>query len=120
MHNAPVALVTGASRGIGRAIALHLGQAGYAVGVNYLHSQSAAVEVVKLVKSAGGTALALQGDVALAADRATFVDELLARFGRIDLLVNNAGITSPGRHALSLQHSRRPARDARRDWRSVD
>jgi 3-oxoacyl-[acyl-carrier protein] reductase len=100
MHNAPVALVTGASRGIGRAIALHLAQAGYAVGVNYLQSQAAAAEVVRQIESASGAALALQGDVALTADRAKVADELLARFGRIDLLVNNAGITSPGRHDL--------------------
>jgi NAD(P)-dependent dehydrogenase (short-subunit alcohol dehydrogenase family) len=100
MHNAPVALVTGASRGIGRAIALHLGQAGYAVGVNYLQSQAAASEVVDHIKSNGGPALTLQGDVAKTTDRVRLVHELLARFGRVDLLINNAGITSPGRHDL--------------------
>lgn len=100
MHHAPVALVTGASRGIGRAIALHLGQAGYAVGVNYVRSEAAAQAVAGQIESCGGAALALQGDVALAAERAKLVDDLLARFGRVDLLVNNAGITSPGRHDL--------------------
>jgi NAD(P)-dependent dehydrogenase (short-subunit alcohol dehydrogenase family) len=100
LGSSPVALVTGASRGIGRAVALRLAEAGYAVGVNYLHSQTAAAEVVSQIESGEGAALALQGDVARAADRAKLVDELLAHFGRVDLLVNNAGITSPGRHDL--------------------
>lgn len=100
MHNSPVALITGASRGIGRAIAIHLAQAGYAVGVNYLSSKTAAEEVVSQIEAGQGAALALQGDVAKAANREAMLEQLLGRFGRIDLLVNNAGITSPGRHDL--------------------
>jgi NAD(P)-dependent dehydrogenase (short-subunit alcohol dehydrogenase family) len=96
----PVALVTGASRGIGRAIALELARQGYSLGVNYCHNGQAAEEVVAAVEQRGALAVALQADVGLAADRERLVDELLARFGRCDLLVNNAGITSPGRRDL--------------------
>lgn len=98
--DSPVALVTGASRGIGRAIALHLAEADYAVGVNYLNSQDAADDVVRAIEARGGVAMSLRGNVADAADRQSLVDELLSRFGRLDLLVNNAGITSPGRNDL--------------------
>ncbi len=97
MKSAPAALVTGASRGIGRAIAEELGRLGYAVVVNYLRSRDLAVEVVNAIDQAGTQSIAVQGDVALATDRAQMVEETLAAFGRIDLLVNNAGMTSPGR-----------------------
>lgn len=98
--NSPVALVTGASRGIGRAIALRLARDGYAIGVNYYSSAAAAEEVVREIEQAGGQAMAVHADVGSSADRQRMVAELLARFGRIDLLVNNAGITSPGRKDL--------------------
>ncbi len=88
----PVALVTGASRGIGRGIALALAGVGYDVVINYARSQEAAREVAAGVEAAGRRALVVQGDVAQAADRARLVDETLAAFGRIDLLVNNAGM----------------------------
>ena len=100
MHPAPVALVTGSSRGIGRAIALRMGQDGYDVTVNYHASADAAAEIVKQIETAGHAAIAVQADIARSEDRARLVAQTLDRFGRIDLLVNNAGITSPGRKDL--------------------
>lgn len=87
------ALVTGASRGIGRAAALALSRAGSRVAVNYSASKEAALGVVEEIKSAGGEAFAVQADVSRAADAAKMVSEVLERYGRLDILVNNAGIT---------------------------
>jgi NAD(P)-dependent dehydrogenase (short-subunit alcohol dehydrogenase family) len=100
MIEQPTALVTGASRGIGRAIALELATQGYAIAVNYMRSRKGADEVVQQISAAGGHAVAVQGDVGRREDRDAMVDQTLERFGRIDLLVNNAGITSPGRKDL--------------------
>ncbi len=86
------ALVTGASRGIGRGIAIELARAGYRVAINYAGNAAAAAEALALVRSAGGDGFVVQGDVAVAADRARLVEVTLANFGRIDLLVNNAGV----------------------------
>ena len=98
--NHPTALVTGASRGIGRAIAIRLAADGYSVVVNY-HSNSAAAEsVVTEIAAAGGQAIAVQADVGSGSDRQRLVERSIERFGQIDLLVNNAGITSPGRKDL--------------------
>lgn len=96
MSQQPVALVTGGSRGIGRGICLELARAGYAVAINYAGNAEAARETQSLLGADAVTAL-VQGDVSSAADRERIVDELLGRWGRIDLLVNNAGITSVGR-----------------------
>ena len=96
----PVALITGSSRGIGRGIALELGRRGYAVVVNYVRSAEAAEQVVREIEASGGQAVAVRGDVASADDRAALVEAALERFGRLDLLVNNAGITSQGRKDL--------------------
>lgn len=93
----PVAIVTGASRGIGREIALELARRGHAVVVNYANSATAAEEVVAAIQAAGGQAVAVKANVAETADRAMLVQAALEHFGRIDVLVNNAGITSPGR-----------------------
>jgi 3-oxoacyl-[acyl-carrier protein] reductase len=96
-HRSPVAIVTGASRGIGREIALELARRGHAVVVNYASSAAAADEVVAAIAAADGQAIAVKASVAETADRATLVQAALEHFGRIDVLVNNAGITSPGR-----------------------
>ena len=96
----PTALITGSSRGIGRAIAAQLAMDGYAVVVNYVRSQQPADEVVASIEESGGQAIAVQGSVADADDRRRLIERTLSDFGRLDVLVNNAGITSPGRHDL--------------------
>ena len=90
--NERVALVTGAGRGIGRGIALGLAERGWAVVVNYRSDAEAATETVRLVAQAGGRGAAVQADISDLADRARLVAGTLEQFGRIDLLVNNAGI----------------------------
>jgi 3-oxoacyl-[acyl-carrier protein] reductase len=87
-----VALVTGASRGIGRDIAIALAGAGARVAVNYRTASSRAGEVVDEIAAAGGTAVALQADVSDPMAAAALVREAEARLGPIDILVNNAGI----------------------------
>jgi NAD(P)-dependent dehydrogenase (short-subunit alcohol dehydrogenase family) len=99
-----VALVTGGSRGIGRGICCSLGALGWQVVVNYAGNKSAAAECVALVEQAGGTALAVQGDIGVAADRERLSEEAFAWAGRLDLLVNNAGITSVVRGDLLEQN----------------
>ena len=88
-----VAVVTGASRGIGRQIALTLADYGATVIVNYNGAKERAEEVVALIKENGGKAIAVQANVAVAEDVERLFKEALAEFGRIDILVNNAGIT---------------------------
>ena len=90
--NERAALVTGAGRGIGRGIALGLAERGWAVIVNYRSDAEAATETARLVAQAGGRGAAVQADISDPADRARLVEGTLERFGRIDLLVNNAGI----------------------------
>jgi NAD(P)-dependent dehydrogenase (short-subunit alcohol dehydrogenase family) len=92
MVNQPVAVVTGASRGIGRGIALELAPLGYAVVVNYVGNATAALETAAAVEQAGGAALPCQADISRSEDRARLVAETVRAFGRIDLLVNNAGV----------------------------
>ena len=87
-----VAVVTGASKGIGAGIARSLGAAGAAVAVNYSSSHEGAERVVADIKAKGGKAIAVQGDVAKAADVRHLFDETEKAFGRLDVLVNNAGI----------------------------
>ncbi len=87
------AIVTGGSRGIGRAIALRLGREGARVLVNYQKNRDAAEEVAGRVRAGGSEALVVQADVAVAADVDRLIQAALQAFGRVDVLVNNAGIT---------------------------
>jgi 3-oxoacyl-[acyl-carrier protein] reductase len=89
-----VALVTGASRGIGRAIALELATAGVTVVVNYLKRREEAENIVKTIESKGGVALAHQADVSDRGAVDAMFDAIDGRLGRLDILVNNAGIGS--------------------------
>ena len=94
-----VALVTGASRGIGRAIAEHLGCLGARVAVNYRAQEEAAENVVAYIQSAGGQAVAVQADVRSADAVTAMVQEIESAWGPVDILVNNAGITRDGMFA---------------------
>ena len=87
-----VALVTGASKGIGASIAEHLAKEGASVVVNYASSKSGADAVVKRITDAGGKAVAIQADVAKAADIEKLLGETKKAFGKLDILVNNAGV----------------------------
>jgi 3-oxoacyl-[acyl-carrier protein] reductase len=104
-----VALVTGGSRGIGAAICEELAAGGATVAVNYASNATAADEVCARIASAGGTAHAVQGDVASAAGAAALVERVEQEVGAIDALVNNAGIT---RDDLIMRLSEE-------DWRDV-
>ncbi|MFM7189230.1 MAG: 3-oxoacyl-ACP reductase family protein, partial [Microcystaceae cyanobacterium] len=88
-----VAIVTGASRGIGRATALALASSGVKVVVNYAQSQPAAEAVVQAIEAEGGTAIALKADVSQVKEVEQLIEQTLEQWGRIDILVNNAGIT---------------------------
>ena len=104
-----VAVVTGASRGIGRAIAIALASEGAKVVVNYASSTSAAEEVVNMIKEKGGEAIALHADVSHEAQVESLIKSTMDTWGRVDVLVNNAGIT---RDTLLL-------RMKLEDWQSV-
>ncbi|MBU9320327.1 SDR family oxidoreductase [Burkholderia gladioli] len=88
------AIVTGGSRGIGRAIATRLAADGFAVVVNYAGNAAAAQETVGAIVEAGGTAVAVQGDVASEVDVARLFDTTVERFGSVDVVVNSAGVMS--------------------------
>lgn len=88
-----VAIVTGASRGIGRATAIALAAEGAQVVVNYARSSDAADATVEQIAAAGGTAIALQADVSDADQVESLINATLEKWGRVDVLVNNAGIT---------------------------
>jgi NAD(P)-dependent dehydrogenase (short-subunit alcohol dehydrogenase family) len=96
----PVALVTGGSRGIGRGICLELARGGFAVAVNFAGNEDAARETQALIEAERGTAALFRADIGATTDRERLVDTVLEKLGRIDVLVNNAGITSVGRRDL--------------------
>jgi 3-oxoacyl-[acyl-carrier protein] reductase len=104
-----VAIVTGASGGIGKSIVLHLAAAGAAVVCNYYTNKEKAEAVVQAAREAGGNAVSMRGDVRSFTDMETMAAAVVAQFGRIDVLVNNAGIT---RDELLLSMSDK-------DWRDV-
>jgi len=100
-----VAIVTGASKGIGAGIAKALGAAGAAVVVNYASGKEGADRVVAEITGTGGQAMAVQGDVSKAADVQRLFEETKQAFGSLDVLVNNAGSISSSRSS----RSRRPS-----------
>src|SRR5271154_6366831 len=87
-----VAVVTGASKGIGAAIAKALGAEGASVVVNYASSKAGADAVVSAITAAGGKAVAVGGDVSKAAEAKGIIDAAIKNYGRLDILVNNSGV----------------------------
>ncbi|MDR1915531.1 MAG: 3-oxoacyl-[acyl-carrier-protein] reductase [Synergistaceae bacterium] len=88
-----VALVTGASRGIGRSIAIELAARGYRVAINYQSRESAAEEALRIIRDSGGTAIAVRADVSDQNQVGELVERTERELGRVEILVNNAGIT---------------------------
>ncbi|MEH7590118.1 SDR family oxidoreductase [Priestia megaterium] len=90
--NGKVAIVTGASRGIGRQVAIQLAQSGAKVAVNYSSNREKADEVVMTIEKFGGQAVAIQADVSKVSEVTALFSKTLEEFGRVDILINNAGI----------------------------
>jgi 3-oxoacyl-[acyl-carrier protein] reductase len=109
MSDRMIAVVTGGSRGIGRAIAVELAAHGYDLVITYKSNDEAAAETLRLVRQAGGEGEALKFDVSDPAEAEAKVNELLGRLERVDVLVNNAGITADGLFLMM----------PRKDWDSV-
>lgn len=93
MLNGKIAVVTGAGRGIGRAIALQFAEYGAKVVLNYRSSINQVEELLSTIRNAGGDAIAVQADISSETDVKRLVEEAIRQYGRIDILVNNAGIT---------------------------
>ena len=103
-----VAVVTGASKGIGAAVAQELAKAGAAVAVNYANSAGHAEAVVSSIKAAGGKAKALRADVSKPAEARQLINAAVSEFGRVDILVNNAGVYEfHPLHEISEEHYNR-------------
>ncbi len=109
MSEQQIAIVTGGSRGIGRAIAVELASHGYEVMITYKANDEAAAETLRLIREAGGSGEALKFDVGNADETEVKLTELLARLERIDVLVNNAGVTADGLFMMM----------PREDWNTV-
>ena len=101
-----VCLVTGGGRGIGGAAVRAVARAGYAVAVNYAHSESYANDLAAEIRANGGTAIAVKGDVAKEDDVLAVFATIDAEFGRIDALVNNAGIARQGVAVAEMDYNR--------------
>ena len=109
MEDKKLALVTGGSRGIGRATCVELARAGYNVIINYKSNEAAAQETLRLVREAGGDGEIVQFDVVDAAATQTAIANLLKKYKTIHVLINNAGIAADGLFAMMPQ----------KDWQSV-
>ena len=109
MGEQKIAVVTGGSRGIGRAIAVELSAHGYQIVITYKNNDEAAAETLRLIREAGGSAEAVKFDVGNAAEAEGAINDLLGRLERIDVLVNNAGVTADGLFLMM----------PRRDWNAV-
>lgn len=96
MEEARIAIVTGGSRGIGRAVAVDLAAHGYKVAITYMQNDKAAKETLEIIRKAGGSAEAVKFDIGSAAEAVPAMDELLKRLKRVDVLINNAGVAMDG------------------------
>ena len=109
MGEQKIAVVTGGSRGIGRAIAVELAAHGYQIVITYKTNDEAAAETLRLIREAGGSGEAVKFDIGNVAEAEGAINDLLGRLERIDVLVNNAGVTADGLFLMM----------PRRDWNAV-